>query len=247
LNLALAHYREVSGALYDDAGAQVITRLRDLPIGLTDIKSWLFFAIGMVWATFALVDGVLFTDPYPGYAPLEQRVRKAHDEYIACKDTLIDQLRDIRDDAARQMEETQSDLDKRRYMHASILAGRARMIQLFEQHQDQLERAGNALLSRYRTANRQARQTQAPGRFDEPWRMERIHVQSDLPETLVRADLDREIRESQDLLRREILAIHKAFEDAVETYRQIDDLVPEERLWPAGQEGLATDRVKQAS
>jgi hypothetical protein len=50
-----------------------------------------------------------------------------------------------------------------------------------------------------------------------------------LPETLVRKDLDQEIKKSQDLLSREILAIHKTFEEAVETYRQIDDLIPEER------------------
>ena len=63
--------------------------------------------------------------------------------------------------------------------------------------------------------------------------MERIYGQSDLPETLVRNDLDQEIKKSQDLLRREILAIHKTFEEAVDTYRQIDDLIPEEPHGPA--------------
>ena len=32
----------------------------------------------------------------------------------------------------------------------------------------------------------------------------------------------------QDLLKGEIAAIHRAFDDAIESYRQIDDLVPEE-------------------
>ena len=32
----------------------------------------------------------------------------------------------------------------------------------------------------------------------------------------------------QGLLKKEISAIHRAFEDAIESYRQIDDLVPEE-------------------
>ena len=142
LNLALAHYREVSGPLYDDAGAQVITRLWQMPAGLNDIRSWLFFGIGMVWSAFALIDGIFYTDPFPGYAALERRVRKSHEEYINCKNDLIDQLRDIRDDAARQMGEAQTDLGKRRAEHTSILAGRARVIQLFEQHQDQLELGG---------------------------------------------------------------------------------------------------------
>lgn len=154
-------------------------------------------------------------------------MRKSHQDYINHKGSLIDQLRGIRDDAARQMAEAQSDLDKRRAEHNAILAGRAWIIELFEQHQDQLERAGNALLSKYRTANRQTRSSPAPKRFEEHWRMARVHAQSDLPEILVRKDLDQEIKKSQELLGREILAIHRTFEEAVETYRQIDDLIPE--------------------
>ena len=228
LNLALAHYREVSGALYDDAGAQVITRLWQTPAGLSDIKSWLFFGIGLVWSALALIDGIFFTDPFPGYAALERRVRKSHDEYRNCKNELVDRLRNVRDDAERQMEEVQGDLGKRRGEHTSILAGRAWVIELFEEHQDQLERAGNALLSKYRTANRQVRSSPPPNRFDEHWHLERNHAHSDLPDILVRKDLDQEIKKMQDLLRREILAIHNAFEDADKTYRQIDDLIPEE-------------------
>jgi hypothetical protein len=41
-------------------------------------------------------------------------VRKAHEDYIHRKSELIDQLRDIRDDAAEQMAEAQSDLGQRR-------------------------------------------------------------------------------------------------------------------------------------
>jgi hypothetical protein len=232
LNLALAHYREVSGALLDDAGTQVITRLWQSPAGLSDIKSWLFFAIGLVWSAVALIDGIFYTDPYPGYAPLERRVRKAHQEYINCKNDLVAQLRDIRDDATTQMQGAQNDLNKRRAEHASIAAGRAKIIQLFEQHQEQLERAGNALLSKYRTVNRQVRSSPAPNRFDEHWVMERIPVPFEAPD-FVGNELDQEIRRSQELLRREIIAIHETFEKAVETYRQIDDLIPEEPHAPA--------------
>jgi hypothetical protein len=232
LNLALAHYREASGTLYEDLGEQVITRLSQMPAGLKDIRSWLFFGTGLVWSALALIDGIFFTDPYPGYASLERRVRKSHQDYINHKGSLIDQLRDIRDDAAHRMAEAQTDLDKRRAEHTAILAGRAWTIELFGQHQDQLERAGNTLLSKYRSANRQTRSSTAPKRFEERWRMERVYAQSDLPEILVRKDLDQEIKKSQELLGREILAIHKTFEEAVETYHQIDDLIPEKPYAP---------------
>ena len=73
LNLALAHYREISGALYEDAGAKVIARMQADLFGLVDIKSWLFVAIGLVWSAIAFADGLLFTDPFPGYAKLEKK------------------------------------------------------------------------------------------------------------------------------------------------------------------------------
>ena len=228
LNLALAHYREISGVIYDDAGAQVVHRLLGSPAGLSDIKSWLFFALGFVFAAFALIDGLFFTDPFPGYAELEKRVLRAHEEYIATKNALIADLKDIREDAIAHMEETQRDLGKRRGEHDSILEGRARLLILFDEHQNQLQRTGNALLAKYRAANCQARSSPKPTRFDQPWVMERIAVVAELPESLIRKSLDEEIKSAQDLLKAEITAIHRAFDDAVESYHQIDDLVPEE-------------------
>src|SRR6516164_6242039 len=40
VNLALAHYREVSAELITDAGQEVLRRLQTSPLGLTDFKSW---------------------------------------------------------------------------------------------------------------------------------------------------------------------------------------------------------------
>ena len=174
LNLALAHYREISGVLYEDAGAQVLKRLAISPTGLSDIKSWLFFALGCVFSTAALIDGIFYTDRCPGYGELEKRVLRAHDAYIDDKNFLIAELKSIRDDAIEQMEEAQRDLGKRRGEHDAILEGRARLLALFEQFQDQLQRTANALLSKYRSANRRARSSDAPARFDHPFTMDRI-------------------------------------------------------------------------
>lgn len=59
--------------------------------------------------------------------------------------------------------------------------------------------------------------------------MDRITVLADLPENLVRKNLNDEIKSAQDLLKQEITEIHAAFEEAVKGYHQIDDLIPEER------------------
>jgi hypothetical protein len=228
LNLTLAHYREITGVIYDDAGGQVLRRVVAAPLALSDIKSWLFFALGFVFAAAALIDGIFFTDPCPGYAALQKRVLYAHDDYIENKNDLIADLKAIREDVIVHMEEAQRDLGKRRGEHDSILEGRARLLGLFDQHQDQLQRAANALLARYRSANRQARSSEPPARFDHPFTVERIRVDADIAPSLSQKNLDEQIKAMQNLLKAEIVAIHRAFDEAVESYRQIDDLVPEE-------------------
>jgi hypothetical protein len=228
LNLALAHYREISGVIYDDAGAQVLKRIAQSPFGLVDIKSWLFFALGFVFSVAAVIDGIFFTDPCPGYAELEKRVLRAHDSYIDKQNDLIADLQDIRDDALKIMQEAQRDLGKRRGEHDSILANRSRTIGLFEQHQDQLPRIGNALIAIYRSANREFRSSEAPTRFDHPFVMDRIRPDAEFPSSLVRKNLEEEIKSMQDLLKAEMNAVHQAFEEAIQSYREIDDLLPEE-------------------
>src|SRR6516162_2863723 len=150
LNLALAHYREASGSLVSDAGREVLVRMRTTPLAIADLKSWLFFGLGLLCSLIAFADAFLIFDPYPGYGGLEKRRAAAHDAYIKRKNELIEQLLEIRDDAISILEEANRDLSVRRAEHDSILEGRARLVRLFAAHQSHLDRAVNALLAAYR-------------------------------------------------------------------------------------------------
>ena len=147
LNLTLAHYREVAGALVSDAGQEVLMRLRTDPLGIADVKSWLFFGLGMLCSLIAFGDSYLLFDPYPGYGLLEKRRAGAYDAYIGRKNDLIERLLEIRDEAIEILEEANRDLSVRRGEHDAILESRARLMRLFEAHQSHLDRAANALLS----------------------------------------------------------------------------------------------------
>ena len=227
LNLALAHYREISGALITDAGRQVLVQLRTAPLAIADLKSWLLFGLGILCSLIAFADSFLIFDPYPGYGALEKRRGSAHDAYIRRKNDLIASLLDIRDKAVEILEEANRDLAIRRSEHDSILEGRARMLRLFAAHQTHLDRAANALLSTYREANKAARKTPAPPRFSAPYTIEKFPIQQELPETPGREDLRRSIAESQAVLVGQVEAIHAEFETAFASYREIDDLIEE--------------------
>jgi hypothetical protein len=142
---------------------------------------------------------------------------------------LIERLRDIREDATEAMNEAARDLSVRRSEYDSLLQGRARLAQRFGQHQNQIEQTCRALLEIYREANRRARSTPAPDYFSKAYAMERISYAGGEPDASAREDLRKMISETQDLLNRQIEAIHEAFDNAVRTYREIDELLPEKK------------------
>jgi len=230
INLALAHYREVSAALITDAGREVLLRLKTAPLALVDFKSWLLFGLGVLCSLIAFGDSFLIFDPYPGYGALERRRAHAHEAYIRRKNDLIAQLLDIRDEAIEILEEANRDLSFRRAEHDAILESRARLARLFAAHQSHLERAANALLSVYREANKNLRKTPAPGRFAAGYALEKFPVDGELLETSAREDLRRSIAESQGVLAAQVEAIHAEFERAFASYREIDELLEEKTV-----------------
>jgi hypothetical protein len=233
LNLTLAHLREIPPAVNGDVGQEVMIQLLKTPLVLNDILSWVFFGIGFIFSLVAMTDGLLFTDPYFGYASLEQRCNEARAQYTEGKAELIERLREIRDAASEAMNGAARDLSVRRGEFDSIIQARGRLAQRFAEHQNHVERSCRALLAIYREANRKARTTPAPAYFARPYSMDRIvYVGTDRDET-ARDQLRQSILEAQDILNRQIQAIHEAFDEAVRSYREIDDLIPESKRGPS--------------
>jgi hypothetical protein len=229
LNLTLSHLREIPPTMSGDVGQEVLTRLMNAPHVLHDVNSWVFFGIGFTFSLIAMTDGLLFTDPYPGYGALEKRWLEASRKYREGKTELVERLRDIRDDATQAMNGAARDLSVRRSEFDAILQGRSRLGQRFSEHQSHIGRACNALLAVYREANRKARRTPVPGYFTKTYEIERIIYASDGKEETARDKLRQSIAASQELLQAQIQAIHDAFQQAAKSYREIDELIPEDK------------------
>jgi hypothetical protein len=229
LNLTLSHLREIppSVSVSGDVGQEVLHRLLTAPYALTDVNSWVFFSIGLIFSLIAMADGLLFFDPYIGYAGLERRWIDASRQFANARSELIERLRDIREDATETMNEAARDLSVRRSEFDSLLQGRGRLAQRFSQHQNQIEQACRALLEIYREANRNARSAPTPDCFAKAYIMDRISYAGAEPDSSARENLRQMIAETQELLSQQIKAIHEAFDSAVRTYREIDELLPE--------------------
>ncbi|MDQ0390645.1 hypothetical protein [Labrys monachus] len=227
LNITLAHYRDVSATFVEGGGERVLHILATEPLHLNDLNSWVFFAIGILFSIIAFIDGLSLSDPYPGYAQLQKRLEDARLDYSERRAELVDALRDVRDEYQEKMDEISRDLSARRSEYDAILAGRARMVNLFMQHQNHLERAGSVLLGIYRDANVKARTSEPPARFALPFTLERIVVEAGGAGEWKADELRARVGAIQDMLTTEVQEIHKVFEAAIDRYAQLENVVPE--------------------
>jgi hypothetical protein len=227
LNLALAHYRDITATFIDGGAQLVLEKLSNDPLGLGDIRSAILLFLGVLFSLIAFIDALFLFDPYPGYGHLEQRLRKARADYSRKKEYAIDTLIDVRDSYDDALKEIYSDLADRRAEHDSILAARARLVHLFDQHQNHLERTGGVLLTTYREANVSARTTKPPKRYTMPFQLERISIPANPPTGWESETLQARIHEIQQVLSDNIKGVHREFDTAIDHYRQLDDLIPE--------------------
>jgi hypothetical protein len=131
------------------------------------------------------------------------------------------------------MNENFRDLSVRRGEFDAILQARSRLKHRFTEHQNHIERSCNALLAVYREANCKARSLPAPDYFSRPYKLERIVYAGNDLDDQARNELRQSILFTQDVLRQQTQSIHDTFEEAVRSYLEIDDLIPETRFGPA--------------
>ena len=67
LALVVAHYREALTHGIEAAQSEAVKAFLASPFGLTELSSWLLFAVSMGFGLAALFDGYKMSDPYPGY------------------------------------------------------------------------------------------------------------------------------------------------------------------------------------
>ncbi|MBL4875860.1 MAG: hypothetical protein JKY10_05130 [Cohaesibacteraceae bacterium] len=224
INLALAHYREVSSIVLEDAGLQVVARLASSPLELTDIKSWMLFSIGALFSVFAFMDGWFLFDPYFGFAGVQKRLEIARRNYAEKCSENIERLSELRDELSEDVNQASRDLTERGREHDIIISSRARLIALLSGHQDQLDRTANLLLSKYREANTEIRDTSPPKYFTEEFNVTRQSTPPLIGGAWNTTELDEEIRKIQGELAIHIAEVNTAFQHAFERYKTLDDL-----------------------
>lgn len=227
LNLVLAHYREVTGNLVDGAGLRAMARFWITPFGLEDLNSWMLFGTGLLLSFLTMIDGFYLRDPYMGYAGVNKRRNEAEQTYLATQSALIDGLIDVRDAHHESVDEIVRQLSARRKEHNAIIAHRTKLLSLFSEYQEHLDRATNQLLRKYREANVAARTTPTPKYFDNPYKFTRTKPSMPSAAEMSDKQVAAAIKKAQEELSIQIKAIASACDEGIDEYRELDKLFPD--------------------
>lgn len=227
LNLGLAHYREAGADTLQGAGIEVMRRLMEAPLTMSDFESWVLFGLGVFFSTIALIDGYSLNDSFPKFQEISDGRRKAQDRYAEMRRTRIQDLMDVREQYQDAVSELRGDLSRRRTEHEAIIAHRARQLTLFGQYQSQLETAANTLLRVYRDANIAARTTPAPPHFAGDFSLKRIEVEISRENEWNTDDLKEAIKGAQADLEKVMATLGVEFDQALRNYRELDQVVPD--------------------
>lgn len=225
INLALAHYREVSGVFIEEAGIQVIERVRDDPFGLVEMKSWVLFGLGVLFAFVTMVDVFSLHDRYPGYHKTWQKWQKLQTEYRSKYKQVFQKLVDIKNEYINDISKISTGLAQRLRAMSQIRQYRGRLLSLYSAHFDGLQSAADALFSIYHTANRETRTDQSPKRFDQRFSVTAIPLHGEDTNSAEENTTKKKVEQAKDLLTKLLNDIHSEFEDCRKQYMNLDAVI----------------------
>ena len=176
-NFFAAHYRDAFGLIPPDAedfmlkaSRAALSNLISSKYVLLGFQSYLMVLVGLLVVIYATYKGISWLDPYPGYGATYRRYLSRLHEYLRLIDELVRNLQDRKDQAVGELRESITDIRRRDEEYGVVISERSRLTHRYNAYLENLERAGEALLSGYREANRAARTDPPPRTFGQPWR-----------------------------------------------------------------------------
>jgi len=225
INLGLAHFRETSGAFLDGAGNQVVQRLIERPFNLEELKSWVLFGVGTLFAAITLADVITFSDIFPGYTKVQEKWDDEQDEYKAEFEDLLENITAIKDEYNDNLAKIGEDLTIRQQELDKIISGKNRLVALYNSNNEQLQRAADVLFSVYFESNKSQRTEPAPKRYDKHFKIKPLELSSgenfSSKET---KQIKKKIADAKNLLDSQISDVLAEVSQAISQLRNLDDL-----------------------
>jgi hypothetical protein len=225
VNLGLAHFRETSGAFLDGAGDQVVQRLIEGPFKLEELKSWILFGVGTLFAAITLADVITFSDIFPGYTKVQEKWDNEQDEYKAEFENLLENITSIKDEYHDNLSKIGEDLTIRQQELDKIISGKNRLVALYNSNNEQLQRSADVLFSAYFESNKSKRTEPAPKRYDIHYRLKPLELSSgENFSSRETKQIKKKIAEAKNLLDGQISDVLAEVSQAITQLRNLDEL-----------------------
>jgi hypothetical protein len=104
VGLLIAHFRDALAADLDEAPRLALEALRQNPLGLREVHSWVLFGVSLLFALIALGDSYGLDDPYPGYGAADRRRKRAGDDYNTELDAVRDELEELKETSLKAID-----------------------------------------------------------------------------------------------------------------------------------------------
>lgn len=130
------------------------------------VESNALIIIGILFAIIAILDGLKFDEPYPGYAKFTRDSMKSEDALQEAKTKGFDTLFAMQKAGNEQILKFKEDRDNANINWGNAIDSVQAGFKDYEAWVNSLNRTGNILLDQYRSSNKKFRSTPAPAYFD---------------------------------------------------------------------------------
>lgn len=137
ISLGIAHFRDALVADVEAPSKAALVVLRQSPLALADMSSWLLFSVSLLFAGLALADGLSLDDLYPGYGRHAREDADAEDAYQKEIQGLRADLDELKEEFLKRLDEDTK----------SAQASVARQEGLLEQKEKTLSRLDAAMFN----------------------------------------------------------------------------------------------------
>ena len=170
-NFAVGHFRDAAIEVpLEQAPGVAFERLASGRYLMESLDAWLLALLGILIAVFAFWKAYTMTDPYPGYGRVGRKYAEKRQEWRDLQEETLEALKDTRDEATEELkqrrDDARSDIDNAVSAYGGLIALRSGR----DSFLGDCDSAADHLLTVYRDANRQARETPSPAYFSKTFR-----------------------------------------------------------------------------
>lgn len=241
-NLGVAHYRDAITNAPSQENVEIminqednslnpkkvaLEHLKQAPLELGDIESYLLIIVGMIISLFASYKAYRSDDPYFRYGEVARRREDAIHEYGDMATDMLDDLEGLRNERLEQLDETQRLITFARGESGAIKSSFVNWNNILKNYIEHLEETARILIAEYRYSNMSARTEEAPNFFKKEWKIERLPLEdfSSQFDSEMKI-IEDSIEKSQDQYTKSAAQIRDAYEFSRKTYQRIEDLQP---------------------